>query len=119
MRRGRCDAVGDGDVVGENDRFALSDEVEIEIAVEGPAAVVSDLEAVEVGLLCTGECATGPGGVGESFLDGDGVVGIELCEDEVSGLADGGESGAGGFCGAEVINGDVNGGSVVCACEGD
>ena len=30
MRRGRCDAVGDGDVVGENDGFALSDEVEIE-----------------------------------------------------------------------------------------
>ena len=52
LRRGRCDAVGDGDVVGENDGFALSDEVEIEIAVEGPAAVVGDLEAVEVGLLC-------------------------------------------------------------------
>ena len=105
MRRGRCDAVGDGDVVGENDGFALSDEVEIEIAVEGPAAVVSDLEAVEVGLLCRGEIATGPGGGVEGFLDGDGVVGIELGEDEVSGVADGGEAGAGGFCVAEVING--------------
>ena len=53
LRRGRCDAVGDGDVVGEDDDgFALSDEVEVEIAVEGPAAVVGDLEAVEVGLLC-------------------------------------------------------------------
>ena len=119
MRRGRCDVVGDGDVVGENDGFALSDEVEIEIAVEGPAAVVSDLEAVEVGLLCRGEIATGPGGGVEGFLDGDGVVGIELGEDEVSGVADGGEAGAGGFCVAEVINGDVNGGSVVSACEGD
>ena len=115
MRRGRCDAVGDGDVVGESDGFALSDEVEIEIAVEGPAAVVSDLEAVEVGLLCRGEIATGPGGGVEGFLDGDGVVGIELGEDEVSGVADGGEACAGGFCVAEVINGDVNGGSVVSA----
>ena len=45
------------------------------------------------------------------FLDGDGVVGIELGEDEVSGVADGGEAGAGGFCVAEGSNGDVNGGS--------
>ena len=52
-------------------------------------------------------------------MDGDGVVGIGLGEDEVSGVADGGEAGAGGFCVAEVINGDVNGGSVVGACEGD
>ena len=77
------------------------------------------MEAVEVGLLCTGEVATGPGGGVEGFLDGDGVVGIELGEDEVSGVGDGGEAGAGGFCVAEVINGDVNGGSVVSACEGD
>ena len=54
----------------------------------------------------------------EGVLDGDGVVGIELGEDEVSGVADSGEAGAGGFCVAEVINGDVNGGSVVSACEG-
>ena len=85
-------AVGDGDVVGENDGFALSDEVEIEIAVEGPAAVVSDLEVVEVGLLCRVRSPPVGGGV-EGFLDGDGVVGIELGEDEVSGVADGGEVG--------------------------
>ena len=60
----------------------MSDEVEIEIAVEGPAAVVSDLEAVEVGLLCRGEIATGPGGGVEGFLDGDGVVGMSS-EDEI------------------------------------
>ena len=68
-----------------------------------------------------GEIATGPGGGVEGFLDGDGVVGIELGEDEVSGVADGGEGTgkAGGFCVAEVSNGDVNGGSVVSACEGD
>ena len=71
--------------------------------LSGPAAVVSDLEAVEVGLLCRGEIATGPGGGVEGFLDGDGVVGIELGEDEVSGVADGGEAGAGGFCVAEVF----------------
>ena len=52
------------------------------------------------------------------FLDGDGVVGIELGEDEVSEWPTVVRP-AGGFCVAEVINGDVNGGSVVSACEGD
>ena len=109
MRRGRCDAVGD-DVVGENDGFALSDEVEIEIAVEGPAAVVSDLEAVEVGLLCRAGVRSPP--VQEAVLRDFWTLMVSLESSSVKTrfpVADGGEAGAGGFCVAEVINGDVNG----------
>ena len=40
-------SVVDGDVVGEGDGFTNGEEVELEIAVEGPVARVVDVEEVE------------------------------------------------------------------------
>ena len=69
---GRPCAVVDGDVVGEGDGFTDGEEVEIEIAVEGPIAVAGvdgeEVESVGHRTRCSGEGVlgaswpTGPGG---------------------------------------------------------
>ena len=90
---GNTRVIGGDDAVGQRDRFASSEEVEVDVGAVAPAAV-ADHEAVDQGsdigrLEVEVEAAAArPGDAGVGFADGDDIGGIELTEGEAAGCGE-------------------------------
>ena len=88
---GSAGVIGGDDAVGERDRFASGEEVEVDVGVVGPAVLRRvDGEAVDQIIdlgraQLVGEGASGPVDGGVGCADGDDIGGIELCEGEGAG----------------------------------
>ena len=120
---GRAGVIGGDDAVGEGDRFASGEEVEVDGGVVGPAVLSRvDGEAIDQSIdlgrgQLVGEGASGPGDAGVGFADGDGIGGIELGEGEGAGVGESG--GEVSFCGGACCGDGIDDGLVIGACDGD